>query len=298
LSASVRKRRVCARLLAAVAAGAFIASCHEEGSGLHEATPPADVVAVVNGHAITRDAFARYAGSAAGAAESASLGAETRRRLLLRMLDEELLFQRGIALGLHRRDPTARRAILSAVIASVTSEGEAAEPDDATLRTHYEENAERFMGPERVAVEIVFVSDHGRTDAEVRGEAEQVAARLREGEDAQAVLASFPDASVHASLTPSLSLESLVQRAGPPAARAVSQLSPGEVTDPLRGEGGYTVVALRERQPPEAAPFDRVRGEVRVAYLRKRRERALHDALEALHREADIRVLDRDFVTP
>jgi hypothetical protein len=184
---SVCDRRARDRLLALFVVGALLTACGEMDSGERGATPPQDVVAVVNGQAITRDAFERYVESAAAEGETAASDAENRRRLLLQMVDEELLFQRAIALGLHRRDPAAHRAILSAVIASVTSEGEAAYPDEAALRSHYEENA---------------------------------------------------------------------------------------------------------------APFDEVRGEVRGAYLRERREQALRDALDVLHREADIRVLARDLVAP
>jgi parvulin-like peptidyl-prolyl isomerase len=142
------------------------------------------------------------------------------------------------------------------------------------------------------------VSDRGRTDAEVRGEAEAVANRLREGEDVEAVLASYPYSSALAAPVPPLLLESVARRAGPSAANAVSQLSPGEVSEPLRDDAGYTVVALREHHPPQAAPFDEVRGDVRSAFLHQRREQALRDTLDALHREADIRVLDREFVVP
>jgi peptidylprolyl isomerase len=287
-----------ARLLAAVAVGALLASCGEEESGGRKAPPPPDVVAVVNGQAITRDAFERYVESAAGGGEIASSDAEVRRRLLLRMVDEELLFQRGIEFGFHRRDPDLHRAIVAAVIASVTTEGEAAEPDEATLRSHYEANSQRFTGTERLAVEAVHVSDRGRTDAEARSEAEEVASCLREGEDVDAVLDSHPDSSALETPAPPLLLEWLARRAGPTAALSVSQLSPGEVSDPLRDEAGYTVVALRERQPPEAAPFEEVRGEVRRAYLRERRERALRDTLDALRREGEIRVFESERVAP
>jgi hypothetical protein len=298
LSELVRDRRARTRLLALVVVGALLAACGETDSGERKATSPRDVVAVVNGQAITRDAFEHYVESAAVGSETASSDAETQRRLLLRMVDEELLFQRAIALGLHRRDPAVHRAILSAVIASVTSEGVAAEPDEATLRSHYEENAAHFTGPERFAVEVVRVSDRGRTDAEARSDAEEVANRLREGADVGAVLASYPDSSALATPAPPLPLESVAQRAGPAVASALSRLSPGEVSDPVRDEAGYTVVALRKRHPPEAAPFDDVRGEVRGAYLRQRRERALRDTLDALHREADIRVLAQELVAP
>jgi hypothetical protein len=124
--------------VAGVAVGALLAACGEVDSEARRAIPPRDVVAVVNGQPITRGAFERFIESAAGG-EIASADGEARRRLLLRMVDEELLLQRAIELGLHRRDPAARRAILSAVIASVTSEGEVGEPDEANLRERREQ---------------------------------------------------------------------------------------------------------------------------------------------------------------
>ena len=47
------------------------------------------------------------------------------------MVDEELLLQRGISLGLHRHEPTARRSIVSSLIASVTADAELVELDGA-----------------------------------------------------------------------------------------------------------------------------------------------------------------------
>ena len=71
----------------------------------------------MNGEPISREAFARFAAAVAAERRSATLDAEERRRLLERMIDEELLLQRGIALGLARYEPTARRSIVSALIA-------------------------------------------------------------------------------------------------------------------------------------------------------------------------------------
>jgi hypothetical protein len=134
LSGSLPGRRARVRLLAAAAVVALLAACGEGHSGDRSATPPRDAVAVVNGQAITRSDFERFVESAAGTDETASGGGEARRRLFVRMVDEELLIQRAVALGLHRRDPAARHAILSAMVASVTSAADAGEPDEAALR--------------------------------------------------------------------------------------------------------------------------------------------------------------------
>ena len=95
---------------------------------------PADAIALVNGQPLSRESFARFTAAIAAERRSTTLDAAERRRLLERMIDEELLLQRGIALGLDRYEPTARSSIVSALIASVTADAEIGEPDEATLR--------------------------------------------------------------------------------------------------------------------------------------------------------------------
>lgn len=158
----------------------------------------ADVVATVNGHAITRDALAAFAAVAEPGIGPRPLGDAVERQLLLRMVDEELLLQRAVETGLYRSDLRSREALLSAVIAGLGS-GQA-EPDEAELTRYYEQNAAAFSPP------------------------------------------------------------------GDPSAA------------PL--------------------PYEAVRDAVRRSYLRQRLEGDLRRLLEALRREADVRVYDRDLVGP
>src|SRR5262249_44836614 len=66
-----------------------------------------DVVAWVNGQPIARESFARFVGAVARERRRLELDIDTRRALLQRLIDEELLLQQGIALGLDRREPSA-----------------------------------------------------------------------------------------------------------------------------------------------------------------------------------------------
>ena len=76
------------------------------------------------------------------------------------------------------------------------------------------------------------------------------------------------------------------------------ELAPGEVSDPVRGVGGYRVLVLHEREPGSLAPFEEVRSQVRAEYLRSLGERSLRDYLEALRESAAIEIRESEFGVP
>ncbi|RIK98486.1 MAG: hypothetical protein DCC71_20970, partial [Proteobacteria bacterium] len=126
-----------------------------------------DVVATVNGQPVTRDKLARFAATLARERGRLELDAAERRRILERLIDEELLLQRGVALGLERSDPAARGAIVSAVMDAITSE-QAREPERAELEALYREHANEWARPGRVTVEAARVPADA-ADADARG---------------------------------------------------------------------------------------------------------------------------------
>jgi parvulin-like peptidyl-prolyl isomerase len=291
--------RVARRLLVlGTIAGVALAGYGVVRSAGSEAAAPADAIALVNGQPLSRDSFARFTAAIAAERRSTTLEVAERRRLLERMIDEELLLQRGISLGLDRYEPTARNAIVSALIASVTADAELVEPDEATLRAFPAENQKRLGSGPRLRVDVAFVATSGRAEALARERAEELARRLRAGEDFAAVRGELGDASIAGLPEGALDLDTLRDYLGPTAARAASELAEGEVSAPVRGSAGYFVLVLRERLAEEPAPFESLREQVRAEYLRSRGETALTDYLSALRESAEIRVLDPELAGP
>lgn len=291
--------RIARLLLAAGAiAGIALAGFGVVRSGGGDGAAPADAIALVNGQALSRENFARFVAAIASERRSTTLDANEQRRLLDRMIDEELLLQRGIALGLDRYEPSARGAIVSALVASVTADAETGEPDEAALRSFYAANTQRFGSGPRLAVDVAFVAVAGRAEALARERAEALARRLRAGEDFAAVAGELGDKML-AQLPPgALDLDTLRDYLGPTAARSAAELAVGEVAGPVRGSAGYFVVVLRERRAEEAAPFESVREQVRAEYLRGRGEAALSEYLSGMREEARIRILDPALASP
>lgn len=290
-------RRAVLLLALGAAVGIGLAGLGIARSGRYAQSLPPGAIAVVNGQSITREAFTRFAGAVASERRK-DLDPTERRRLLDRLIDEELLLQRGIALGLARHEPTARRAIVAAVIASVSQGNQGAEPSEAQLHAFYTKHPERFTRSERTSVDAAFVSLRGRAEKEGWKRAEEITRRSRAGgsfDKARSALGDTPPAPLPAGPLP---LETLRRYLGPTAALAAERLAPGETSEPIRGVGGYHVLLVRNRLPGELAPYDEVHDQVRSEYLRARDDDALQATLDGLRADAHIVVDEKALAAP
>jgi parvulin-like peptidyl-prolyl isomerase len=298
VSAPDPDRRARALLLAGAGLGIALAAFSIVRSGRPAAPDLSDAVAVVNGQPVARETFARLVAAVAEERKSLTLDPAMRRRLLERVVDEELLLQRGVELGLHRYEPTARRAIVSALIASVTADAELEEPDEAELRAFYAENAELFQRPGRVTLDAAFVSTDERPESVAHRTADEIARRVRAGEPFDEVRAALADPQVARVPEGPLPLDTVRQYFGPTVARTAARLDVGEVSAPTRASPGYFVVRVRDRSPSEIAPFEALGSQVRAEYLRRRGDEALRRYIEGLQEAGDVRILDPELAPP
>jgi len=213
--------------------------------------------------------------------------AAEQRRVLERLIDEELLVQRALDLGLARMDRTVRASLVDALIASITAAARDAEPSRADLERFYEEEPDLFRRPGRLRVREVFVRA-GADEAAARQRAQAVRDRVTAGEPFEGVAASVgagiggvvPDA-----MLPPAKLREYV---GPTALRAVLALEVGGVTAPIRSGGGYRVLELVERGDAFLPVFAGMEATVRAEYRRRAGERALAEYLADLRLRTDI----------
>ena len=215
------------------------------------ATPPADAVAWVNGRPIARESYESALRAVAGDRKGGTLREGDRERVLERLIDQELLIDRAIELGLHERDPQIRNQLATAMIDFLVrrAEDEARAADEAELRAFYEEERFRFERAPQYRVSV-------------------------EG-------AAVP-------LPSDFILEKDIEQAlGPTAAREVSELDVGESVTVGEGNAAYTV-RLLERRGGGVAPFEAAREAVESAYLRHRSEAAVREFLELARQRTDI----------
>ena len=105
------------------------------------AEPTTDAVAWVNDRPISRASYENALQAVAGDRKGGTLQPDDRERVLQRLIDQELLIDRAIELGLHERDPQIRNQLATAMIDFLVrrAEDDASAADEAELRAFYEE---------------------------------------------------------------------------------------------------------------------------------------------------------------
>jgi len=243
-----------------------------------------DVVARVNGKAITAEELA-FALERSDKAKSATRA--QRLEILNQLVDQELLIQRGVEIGLLEADHTVRKTIAMTMVDSIVTEVLAKEPLEEELQTFYQSHLAVFTTLPRAYVQQIFCGEEpDRTDAYTR--AEQAHDALTRGVSFQEVSALYGSANAAAlpeGLTPLPVLRRLL---GPTLSDAVLAMKTGEISAVLATSAGYTVLRLVDQQAEQTLPYEAVKQEVRAEYLHRRRDDALQHYLDRLRQEATI----------
>jgi parvulin-like peptidyl-prolyl isomerase len=261
--------------------------------GARDTALPQGTVAVVNGSPIAQDLYARLLGGLAEERKGQELEPADRQRVLERMIDEELLLQRGLELGLARTDQLIRRQIVAALTASISAEAEDISPDETELRRFYEEHTDFFARPGRLSfAQIFFRVSSSTEDALVRQRADQATNRLRAGEALEMVNQELGDEPVMRLPASPLPVEKIQEYVGPTATRTLLTLEPGQVSDPVRSGIGYHVLVLHAQQQAIIPPFEAIRQQVLAQYRRMVGEQAVAAYIAELRKRARIQISD------
>jgi parvulin-like peptidyl-prolyl isomerase len=233
--------------------------------------------AVVNGSPIPREALAR----AVLALESDSRNPVTPAReaeVLERLIEEELLVQRGIELGLGETDFAARRALVQSVLALAIAERAGDEPSEEELRAFYRDNAGFFAPAPRFSASVVFLAD--ATEARVGATRTALAQGADARELGDPVAIPLPRAAL-----PEAEWRRLI---GADAAAAAARLQPGGIAGPIPTSGGAYLVRVDGFAAAPAPRYEEVATQVRNEWNRRADEAAAEAYIERLKRRGRI----------
>lgn len=260
------------------------------GTRRDEESVPDDAVAMVGDVAVRRVDYERALTALAGDRRT-PLSPEDRRRVLDRLIDEELLVQKGLALGLARRDGRVRSDIVASVVESVVSEASTREPTDDEVAAFFAANQALFTRTGRLrARQILFRVTSGTSDEQALARANDALRRLRSGEPFEKVASDFGDAPLVELPAGRIDPATLREYLGPTVARSVGDLSVGVPGDPVRSAAGYHVVEVLEREPGVTPDLAEVREQVRAELRRRNENDALRGYVDGLRADADVRV--------
>lgn len=251
---------------------------------------PSDAVARVNGVVIRAEDYERVV---AGLAQDRRDGidAAQRRHVLDRLIDEELLVQRGLELGLARHDRQVRSDLTAAVIAAVVGQRDDAAPTDIALQAFYDAHRDFFAQPGRLRLRQIFCRvATGADDAAALARAQQASRHLQAGEAFGAVRTALGDAEVSPLPDALLPPAKLLDYLGPTALHAALALRAGEVSDPVRASAGYHVLQVIERQGDTDRAFAEIKAQVLAEFRRLNGEQALRAYLDDLRARADVMI--------
>ena len=239
-----------------------------------------DVIATVNGVAIDRADYERALGSLVADKRSPLTPADS-ARVLANLVDEQLLVERGLDLGLGEQDIAVRKALIDAMIQFAVAGAAAREPDDGELRRYYAERPQLVQSDAELRVRVVSFPSRDAARVEAMRQALLGGATFdAASRDAGAEPVAVPDTL----LPPG----KLADYAGPAVRDAALAMTAGDVAGPLDVGGVPSFVLLVERTTPAAPPFEQVRDVVAEEWRRRQSEAALAQYIASLRRSAVI----------
>lgn len=251
-----------------------------------------DVVAVVNGAPIGRDLYERVV--AGVEADQGALSPEDRAHVLERMIEEELLVQQAVSLGMASRDRMARGYLVQAMMDFVGQRAPADPPGDDGLREFYAEHQARFRRPGRIALETMsFDVVPGASDEAVRAKAVAARQALGAGGAWAVVARDMADEPIVKVPSSPLSAANVLEYLGPTATREAFALQAGALSEPIRTKTGYLLIRVTQRWDDTVPPFETVRDEVVAEWKTKHATDALREYVDELRAGADIEVAGR-----
>ena len=287
----LRESRRAVALLAIGAALGLLAAAWALIAPSDDVNLPDDAVAVVNGVVIREDDYLRLLAGFQSDSRS-PINDDVRQHILDRMIEEELLVQRGLALGLARADRRVRGDLTSSLIASIVATAEEGEPQAEELEAFYENNLPFFARPGRLRVEqIFFRTPAGSDPARTLARAESARLALNSGETFEDVRVQWGEEEISPipdTLLPALKLREYI---GPTALAAAEGLQINEVSEPILAGGGVRLIRMIDRSDREQPPLNAIRQQVENEWRRRAGDRALRAYLDQLREEVDVQVL-------
>ncbi|WP_019571223.1 peptidylprolyl isomerase [Thioalkalivibrio sp. ALMg3] len=280
------KRRILTTALSALALAGLLAACDTQdqatpeftGDDVTTDTGDADIVAIVNGEAITRADLFAYAGMDEDPGPAASDGT------LEEVISLELLRQEAVARGLDTDAETRRilRMVETNLLASLLMERITAELDitQADLEAEYDRQIEQIRGTEYRARHILVEEAERARELLEELEADADFAELAEAHSTD------PGSAARGGELGWFAPEQMV----PAFSEAAMALEPGETTaEPVESRFGWHIIRLEETRDTPVPELEDVRAEL-IEILESR---AIQEYLEALREDADVEIPTR-----
>ena len=254
-------------------------------------------VATVNGESISEEQFLKYAINL-GANIDSEDDINILELLLERMIEEELLVQRGIELSLHKNDIEVRKTIIQQVIAFII-QVEDAQPDEEELINYFQKNINKYKPTELIHVNSIFVESNNEGSILLGSEYDfksqkdlfdKIYSQLNfksfsevKNEFNQPQIVELPNKTI--------SLKDCRLYLNNKVCNEIILLENEEISQPIFYQNGYFIFQMIEKKRAEIDDnfFEKVRDKVLFDYLNQKDDQKLIDYIKYLKNNADIK---------
>jgi len=206
-------------------------------------------------------------------------------------IEEELLIQKALDLGLLRRTPQVRQHLLSSMSEHIYAGTAKTPPSEAQLKAYFERNQKQYAGPATYDIDCIFF--RGATP-KTQEAIDKVLAGLKAGEDflkLKEIHGDKPSLPLPQSPLPPGAMRMYL---GPSAASIVEKLDPGSYSQAIRVAGGSRLVHLKQVLESPSPVFEDHREKILDHYWAESRAKEIKTYIKKLRSEADIRLAPGD----
>jgi parvulin-like peptidyl-prolyl isomerase len=265
-------------------------------SGLLEEPKPAlgiQTLALVNGADIDKAQYLNFLDLLATEKRS-PLSKVDQRSVLQGMIDEKLLLERGIEIGLTESSPQIRKLIVQQIMQVVLSESETEQTADQELRNFYQANLAYFTIPPRLQVQRMLFKNTANKDSNII-RAEQAFEALVDGGAYHEVKQQYADVDLLSIPNEPLPKHKLLQYLGAVQTNTALTLNSGELSKPVIDGDNVAIIVVINHVKAKARPFEEIKAQVESEFERRRGDAALANYVEDLRASADI-TIDEKFL--
>lgn len=266
---------------AALGLGAAMWSALGVGQSLEQY---ADALAVVDGVPISKTVYETAIEGLASAKRNPLTDAE-KREALERIIDEELLLQRALALGMGESDPSSRKALVNAMLQFTVADVGEREPTDAQLASFYAERPKLIAPQPLLTLRAVSLpmSDEAKATA--------FKAALDGGAGFDETVKKFGAEGLLLPNGPVIPAK-IAEYAGATVRDTALSMQAGQSVGPLEIARRFVFIHLLERKETPPPPLAAVRDVVAEEWRKREAEDAFERYVQGLRRSARISYSD------
>ncbi len=246
-----------------------------------------NAVALVNDMTISEDQFIKYI-STLGIDVVDENDEELLEIVLEKMIEEELLLQKGIELELHKFDIQIRKAIIQQVINSILLQNEE-EVTEKELREYYENNKNKYQLSKLIHLDIIFLNSQREEDINLLFEAiRTIGFAETKKQFHQELFFSIPDRLI--------SIKDCIQLLGSNICKEIFELNLNDISNPIKYENGFVIIQIRNtnRDILDNDLFNRLYDKILFDFKNSEDDKYFKDYIQYLKENANIKRYDLD----